>query len=388
MENNNIIPIITYNYMDINKSRIISDNKRKCGVYRITNLTNSKSYIGSSNNLSIRFRGYFNVNQLMKSNMYIYKAILKYGYSNFSLDILEYCEPNLLIAREQYYLDTLKPEYNILKIAHSFLGFKHSLKTRAIMSINNTGVNHPLYGKNSTYETRIKIGKALRYNSTIDIIPNMYTNESKLNPLLLNYSRLKVKVFDQSNNVVNEFPSMRNAALYLNVSTQTMRKILNNKILHVGFTYVFEALNNRVSIYDHNHILLKTWDNISKASAWCNIPYTTLFRYIKSGKLYNNKYYFSKSECNIKTAETDLGCKQSEEIKRLGNTSRNRLVKFMHIKITNIETNVINYFPNNKEAAKYLETSERTLYRYKSKGKILLKKYLITNNIHNNKSYK
>src|SRR6266849_4113006 len=249
MENNNIIPIITYNYMDINKSRIISDNKRKCGVYRITNLTNSKSYIGSSNNLSIRFRGYFNVNQLMKSNMYIYKAILKYGYSNFSLDILEYCEPNLLIAREQYYLDTLKPEYNILKIAHSFLGFKHSLKTRAIMSINNTGVNHPLYGKNSTYETRIKIGKALRYNSTIDIIPNMYTNESKLNPLLLNYSRLKVKVFDQSNNVVNEFPSMRNAALYLNVSTQTMRKILNNKILHVGFTYVFEALNNRVSIY-------------------------------------------------------------------------------------------------------------------------------------------
>jgi len=33
----------------------------------------------------------------------------------------------------------------------------------------------------------------------------------------------------------------------------------------------------------------------------------------------------------------------------------------MHIKITNIETNVINYFPNNLEAAKYLGTSERTL---------------------------
>jgi group I intron endonuclease len=54
---------------------------------------------------------------------------LKYGYSNFSLDILEYCEPSVLIKREQYYLDTLKPEYNILKKAGSSFGYKHSLET-------------------------------------------------------------------------------------------------------------------------------------------------------------------------------------------------------------------------------------------------------------------
>ena len=77
--------------------------------------------------------------------MYIYKAILKYGYSNFSLEILEYCEPNLLISREQYYIDLLEPEYNILKIAYSSLGFKHSLYTRAKMSFNNTGINLPLW---------------------------------------------------------------------------------------------------------------------------------------------------------------------------------------------------------------------------------------------------
>jgi group I intron endonuclease len=35
----------------------------------------------------------------------------------------------LLIEREQYYLDTLEPKYNILKIAGSSLGYKHSLKT-------------------------------------------------------------------------------------------------------------------------------------------------------------------------------------------------------------------------------------------------------------------
>jgi group I intron endonuclease len=153
-DNNNIIPVMTYNNMDVNKSMIILDNKSKCGVYRITNLTNSKFYIGSSHNLSTRFGVYFNVNQLMRSNMYIYKAILKYGYSNFSLDILDYCELNLLISREQYYLDLLKPEYNILKIAHSSLGFKHSEATKIKMSIAHKGVLNPFYGKIHTKETR------------------------------------------------------------------------------------------------------------------------------------------------------------------------------------------------------------------------------------------
>lgn len=54
---------------------------------------------------------------------------MKYGYNKFSIDILEYCESSLLIKREQYYLDTLKPEYNILKITGSSLGYKHSLET-------------------------------------------------------------------------------------------------------------------------------------------------------------------------------------------------------------------------------------------------------------------
>jgi group I intron endonuclease len=45
------------------------------------------------------------------------------------LDILEYCDISTVIEREQYYLDKLKPEYNILKIAGSRLGCKHSSET-------------------------------------------------------------------------------------------------------------------------------------------------------------------------------------------------------------------------------------------------------------------
>jgi group I intron endonuclease len=58
--------------------------------------------------------------------MPIYKALLKYGHSKFTFEILEYCDSNVLIEREQYYLSNFDFEYNVLENAHSILGFKHS----------------------------------------------------------------------------------------------------------------------------------------------------------------------------------------------------------------------------------------------------------------------
>jgi hypothetical protein len=48
-------------------------------------------------------------------------------------------------------------------------------------------------------------------------------------------------------------------------------------------------------VYSNDHKLLNVFDNVLKASIWYNIPCTTMRRYIKSGKLYKNKYYF----CNL-----------------------------------------------------------------------------------------
>jgi len=63
--------------------------------------------------------------------MTICKALVKYGYSEFSLVIIEYCDPENCVEREQYYIDTVEPEYNILKFAGSNKGFKHSEETLA-----------------------------------------------------------------------------------------------------------------------------------------------------------------------------------------------------------------------------------------------------------------
>jgi len=45
----------------------------------------------------------------------------------------------------------------------------------------------------------------------------------------------------------------------------------------------------------------------------------------------------------------------------------------------NIETDTEKYFSNSKKAAQYLGISVSTLRKYKKEGKILYRKYLITN---------
>jgi hypothetical protein len=120
-----VIPIITYNNVDRNKCTILEENINKSGVYRLVNNLNGKSYIGYSTSLSNRFSNYYYLSSLtlqVKGSIIISRALLKYGYKNFSLDIIEYCERDVLMKREQYYIKILNPEYNILKVDNNNLG--------------------------------------------------------------------------------------------------------------------------------------------------------------------------------------------------------------------------------------------------------------------------
>jgi len=130
---NIVIPLITYNNLEINKYNIYKENRNKSAIYSWNNMVTGERYVGSAVDLTRRLWGYFSIaflnKELRRNRSIISGALLKYGYSNFSLDVLEYCESDKLILREQYYIDLLNPSYNILKIAGSRLGSKHSAET-------------------------------------------------------------------------------------------------------------------------------------------------------------------------------------------------------------------------------------------------------------------
>jgi len=135
--------------------------------------------------------------RLEKAKSHIYSAILKHGYSNFQLEILEYCTKENAISREQYYIDLLNPEYNLnstagsrlgaklseesrLKKSQAAQGHKHTEETKNLISLANKGINNEssTNGEVSTIKGYIiaKLDSVERAGKAIEVA-NIHTNE-------------------------------------------------------------------------------------------------------------------------------------------------------------------------------------------------------------------
>jgi hypothetical protein len=92
---------------------------------------------------------------------------------------------------------------------------------------------------------------------------------------------------------------MSSAAKYFNVDRSIIKRIYKTGISYDNFIYKFENKDLRISVYDNNNKLINIFNNKLETSIAYNIPSTTLYRYIKTGKLYKNKYYFYLVKSNI-----------------------------------------------------------------------------------------
>lgn len=229
-----VLPVV-YSNVDKQKESILKENRNKSGVYKWINNVNGNSYVGSSVNLSKRLSEYLNVNYLLRrDNMTINKALLKYGYSDFSLLILEYCEPDVCIEREQYYIDLYKPEYNILKLAGSRLGYTHTEETlaklknrkvsaewRFLMSEKSKGDKNPMFGR------------------TGDKNPMFGT----VKPKGSGRPSQKIEVLDLLTNEKIEYESISTASLALNIKVHRISMYFsNNQKKPYKGRYVFNKL--------------------------------------------------------------------------------------------------------------------------------------------------
>lgn len=97
-------------------------------IYKIVNLINNKIYIGSTKELSARKSAHItDLRGNRHHSLYLQRAWNKYGEQNFKFEIVESIDSiDSLLIREQFYLDTLNPQYNICPTAGSSLGCKHN----------------------------------------------------------------------------------------------------------------------------------------------------------------------------------------------------------------------------------------------------------------------
>lgn len=150
-------------FYSLDNERDLIKNKtlNKSGVYLWHNKVTDKYYIGSSINLYQRISRYFQpgyLNYVNHKNLPIIRALQKYKMKSFILVILEYTPINLHKS-EQYFIDLLKPAYNVMKIAGFRSGKKIKKKPMSdeqkLILSKKKGVEHHRYGIKHTEKTLI-----------------------------------------------------------------------------------------------------------------------------------------------------------------------------------------------------------------------------------------
>ena len=107
------------------------------GIYQILCVPTGKVYIGSSNDLNNRYRQHFvALKSGTHANTYLQRAYSRYGHDAFVFSILELVPIELLIEREQYWMDATQcclrsRGFNRVPKAGSNTGFKRSAVLRA-----------------------------------------------------------------------------------------------------------------------------------------------------------------------------------------------------------------------------------------------------------------
>ena len=230
--------IVAYTNADTQKEAALTDNKGKTGIYCWIHIETGKKYVGSSVDLFRRFMQYYNIKYITRTSKssYICRALLKYGYSAFRLEILEYCEASFLIMREQYYIDTINPEFNILKVAGSFFGYKHSpnsLKKMSDIAKNRsedtiTKLREAALGRTYTHKEETK--KKLR-----EIMLGKYHSQASKNKMsVFQSNRIKhpvkgftTKIKDIQTGQIYLYDSLRKAGKGLNSNHTTVKNNLD-----------------------------------------------------------------------------------------------------------------------------------------------------------------
>lgn len=162
-------------------------------IYKIVNLINNKCYVGQTRLKYVSNRFAKHKTDLKNNcghNPHLQNSWNKYGGDKFKFELLEIIDDSIIDEREQYWIDKLKPEYNIRSVAKSNFGLKWreesiakvkgkkmsleskikmsnankgkrlSKETKQKLSIINTGRTSPNKGKKFSKEIREKMSKS------------------------------------------------------------------------------------------------------------------------------------------------------------------------------------------------------------------------------------
>lgn len=223
------IILLTFVNMKANKEH------NKCGIYCIRNTINNKVYIGKSINIYKRIRQH---NYLLNSkskdeNIYLINSWHKYGEKNFEYFILEFLEQDeiLISKRELYWMkiyDSLNPDkgYNLRSDSDSKMIVHNNTKFKITERLRKEW----------------KEGKRIHHSQKLSDNWKKNPERNKIQSKIMskNLTKYKYKLYDLSNNFIEECFYKRLEELSLENSLASFYRKKENKIKFK--TFIIERL--------------------------------------------------------------------------------------------------------------------------------------------------
>lgn len=244
--------------------------RSKAGIYIFTHkITNSK-YVGSSNDLSRRFKQYFEKNVLFnnKTTGLLLPLIEKEGFEAFTLEII--------VIPSSY------PKYSHCFLEQYYLLDKEfSLNTQKIVNFRvNQGYKIYLYDLD--YKILYYTSNSLNeFCADLGIHPSSYKKCIANNSPFLNFFRISNILKTKAKSVNLSYFEVRE--LIIKHRKESLDK------LRLSYGKVIE-------VFDKETNDTMTFTSIVKASYRFGTSRTTIRNYITSGKLYKNRYHFKFSD--------------------------------------------------------------------------------------------
>jgi group I intron endonuclease len=240
------------------------DLNQKCGIYKLT--CNDHSYIGSSINIYYRLKRH--ISDLLKNkhaNKYMQNAFNKYGKNSFMFEVIEECSRDMLIKTESYYIESMSPDLNFIQnpvaMIHSnktLLRISATLKeayaskriknpiSKTVHQYNINGFYLKSYESCAEAEKQLNLpkGKVSRVASRKGFSCGHYRWSYELKDELRE-SRIKrdktkkVYVYDENNNLVQEWQRVANVASNLCISQSAMSIRIKKGNYYDGLRYSF-----------------------------------------------------------------------------------------------------------------------------------------------------
>lgn len=211
--------------------------KNKSGIYRIKSAIDNKIYIGSAACLYTRAKVHFTLlRQNKHHNIKLQRYVNKYGIGSLDCLVVEVCEKCDLIIREQHYIDTLKPYFNVCQIAQNSLGYKFTAAQCAHLSKIRKGIfPGQLKGTNNTPDARLKISQKAKERGLHPafMLASKLANIGRKQPEneIIRRSLAQAKINkSQSEDILKLYSDgifQKDIAIIFNVSQRVINKVIN-----------------------------------------------------------------------------------------------------------------------------------------------------------------